>query len=500
MREVGAAVADVAALEREEAAVGVGRQRELAHDLLRVPAGRQRLVAILDPLDRRAHAARELGDDRLLHEELHLEPEAAADGRADDAHARVLEPELRREHAAHEERHLRRRPDRDRSLGGVPVGDHAATLERRGVAAAEVEALAEDVRRCGERAVDVARLELDVREVVVAELLVQDRRSRRQCRLCVEHCRQRVVLDVDQLGRVLGHGARGGDDGGDRLADEAHAVERQHVPGARLRLGPRGDGGRERREVAQTSPLTTSATPARPAPARSRPRRCARGRRGCGRRRRAAYPRLDVVEVDAPAGEEARILHAHHARADVAAGHRAPAASAPPCARPRRCQRSRCSGRRCRRGGRGSRRRSGPASSSSRALAASSIPGVQNPHCSPWQARNASWMGCSPSASASPSTVSTSAPSACTASIRHESVARPSTSTVQAPQAPCSQPTCVPVSPSPCRRKSESSVRGSAARRGRGRSPAGGRRARQPRATPAASRARSVATRAASLR
>ncbi len=71
-------------------------------------------------------------------------------------------------------------------------------------------------------------------------------------------------------------------------------------------------------------------------------------------------------------------------------------------------------------------------------------------------------MGCSPSSSASPSTVSTSAPSACTASTRHESDGRPSTSTVQAPQAPCSQPTCVPVSPSPWRRKSESSVRGSA--------------------------------------
>jgi hypothetical protein len=46
---------------------------------------------------------------------------------------------------------------------------------------------------------------------------------------------------------------------------------------------------------------------------------------------------------------------------------------------------------------------------------------------------------------ASDSTVSISAPSACTASVRHERAGRPSSSTVQAPQTPCSQPTWVPV-------------------------------------------------------
>ena len=117
----------------------------------------------------------------------------------------------------------------------VPVGDHAAALERRGVRAAEVEALAEDVRGVRERPVDVARLELDVREVVVAQLVVQDRRAGRERRLRVEHGRQPLVLDVDQLGRVLGDGARARHDGRDGLADEAHAVEREHVARARLR-------------------------------------------------------------------------------------------------------------------------------------------------------------------------------------------------------------------------------------------------------------------------
>ena len=330
MREVGAAVADVAALERQEAAVRVGRQRDLADDLLRVPARGERLVAVLHPLDRRAQAARELGDDRFLDEQLHLEAEAAADGRADDPHARVRHPELRRQHAAHEERHLRRRPDRERVVARVPVGDHAAPLERRRVRPAEVEALAEDVRGPGERSVHVAGLELDVREVVVAEVLVQHRRVRCQCRLRIEHHRQRLVLDVDQLGRVLGEVAGGRDHGRDRLADVAHAVDRQHAPDAGLRLRPRGDRRRERRQVEQI----LAGDDERDALHGTRPRGVDRD--DAGVRVRAAQEgdvegsrRLDVVEVGRAAGEEARVLDAHDAGADVAAGHPASTRSAP---------------------------------------------------------------------------------------------------------------------------------------------------------------------------
>src|SRR3954470_4299117 len=99
-------------------------------------------------------------------------------------------------------------------------------------------------------------------------------------------------------------------------------------------------------------------------------------------------------------------------------------------------------------------------------------PGVQNPHCSAWHSRNASWTGCStcpprPSSRASPSTVVTDAPSTWTASTRQERTGAPSTSTVQAPQTPCSQPTWVPVSPRSCRSASDSSRRtGTVASRG----------------------------------
>ncbi len=67
--------------------------------------------------------------------------------------------------------------------------------------------------------------------------------------------------------------------------------------------------------------------------------------------------------------------------------------------------------------------------------------------------------------SSSPSIVVTSAPSACTASIRHERAETPSTSTVHEPQTPCSQPRCVPVRPSSSRRKSASVRRSSTCHR-----------------------------------
>ena len=53
----------------------------------------------------------------------------------------------------------------------------------------------------------------------------------------------------------------------------------------------------------------------------------------------------------------------------------------------------------------------------------------------------------SPSGPASPSTVVSERPSACTASIRHARTGSPSSCTVQAPHTPCSQPTWVPVRP-----------------------------------------------------
>src|SRR5215472_16006459 len=76
-----------------------------------------------------------------------------------------------------------------------------------------------------------------------------------------------------------------------------------------------------------------------------------------------------------------------------------------------------------------------------RLTAASTMPGVQNPHCSPCSARKARWTGCSSPGGARPSVVTTSCPAACTVSTVHDLTDSPSSSTVHAPLEVVSQPT-----------------------------------------------------------
>src|SRR5262245_1602260 len=94
---------------------------------------------------------------------------------------------------------------------------------------------------------------------------------------------------------------------------------------------------------------------------------------------------------------------------------------------------------------------SGLWSSSQRAV--SIMPGVQNPHCSPWQRANPSWTGSSAPARSRPSTVRTRRPSAMTASTVQDLTGVSSSQTTQAPQLEVSQPQCEPVRPRSSRMK-----------------------------------------------
>jgi hypothetical protein len=92
------------------------------------------------------------------------------------------------------------------------------------------------------------------------------------------------------------------------------------------------------------------------------------------------------------------------------------------------------------------------------------MPGVQKPHCRPWQAAKASWTGSRRVRLARPSTVVTRRPSAMTASTVQDLTGASSSHTTQAPQFEVSQPQCEPVSPSSSRRKWISSSLGSTTR------------------------------------
>ncbi len=81
------------------------------------------------------------------------------------------------------------------------------------------------------------------------------------------------------------------------------------------------------------------------------------------------------------------------------------------------------------------------------------MPGVQKPHCRPWQAAKASCTGSRAPFLGRPSMVVTRRPSAMTASTVHDFTGVSSSHTTQAPQLDVSQPQCEPVSRSSSRRK-----------------------------------------------
>ena len=111
-----------------------------------------------------------------------------------------------------------------RCLGRGPEGhvacradlcEHAARLHGVGYQPRlDIAARDDDVGR-GDRRLDVVRLELPDVALVRAELLVHERRAGCERLLEVGNGRQRLVVDLDELGSVLREGAALGDDDGD---------------------------------------------------------------------------------------------------------------------------------------------------------------------------------------------------------------------------------------------------------------------------------------------
>ena len=269
----------------------------------------------------------------------------------------------------------------------------------------------------------------------------------------VDGGRQHLVLDLDQVERLVGDGQLVGGHGGHRLAGEDHAVDRQHgVARASWRLGfssgmsaavstARTPGQRPRRagvdaldagvgvRAAQQPGLQQSRAAGRPPTYWVRPVTFSGASKRGMRQRRCRGPRGVVFITVAICSALPQLA-------------RRPRGSRPPswC--------TRCSGTDCRRCPGGSRPRMGAGFSASSALADMIMPGMQKPHCgTPWLDERLLHRVQRCRSSASPSMVRTSRPRACIASTRQLATGLPSSCTVQAPQSPVPQPSLVPVRP-----------------------------------------------------
>ena len=396
----------------------------------------------------------------IFTEDTVLEPEASADVAGDRADLLHRDVELGGHQQTHHVRGLRRgverelfaRPDPSRrstrGLPWAPAGGDARKPWR------------ETTRSALANTASMSPISISSGHRDVVSELLEQRRARRIESIGVGDDRiEHLDVFDDQLERVLGDGAALGDHHRDRVADVAHLVGGQAVERRDLHARHRVHADRRaRRDPRSSAPpcrrrCRRRRRRAAHAPRWRRHRAGARGARCCAGTRRAACPaarrrrcngrgRSGCEGPPTAAPGPRRCAHRRRSQhrsflADAPAGERA---------RPPRCSGSRCSGRCCPRAppAPSSRRRPGrraaePASTS-RSRACRTRTGTR---C---VSRNACCSGCRVSPSARPSTVTTSLPSACTASIRQERTGSPSTSTVHAPHTPCSQPRCVPVS------------------------------------------------------
>ena len=301
---IRAGIGDHARPECLHATARVGGEVHLHALLARLRGGHQVLAPRLDPLHGAAEAPCQRRHRHVLGEDVHLQPEAAADVGRDHAHARLVQPQRGGQRGAHDPRRLARGPDGQRLA--VPGGDGAARLQRRGREPAMGEGLAEDDGRAREGRLDVAAAVGAAEEdrVVAPRLLERHARG------------PDVVVHVDALHPVGGRVGGGRGHHGHRLTAEPWLAGQRRPRGGREAATAQARRERGGAEVVGTENGHDAVELAPP-------RRVEVSHEGMGVRapdeRRVQHARQDdVVHVRAATAEQPWVLDAFDARARVA--------------------------------------------------------------------------------------------------------------------------------------------------------------------------------------
>ena len=214
----------------------------------RVNVGDEAFQPIGDELHRTPQQLRQRDRRHLVRIGVHLDAERAADVLGDDADLLFFQPEMLGEQVLHHVRRLRAVIDGEALLARIPVGHHRARLVAHAGVAAEAERRLDHFVGFGKALVRLARLVLALEGEVVAELGMDHRRAGVQCGLRIRDGGQLLVLDRDQLARILGLRARLCHHGTHRLALPAGALDRDGVLRRRLdalQMRQHADPGRD---------------------------------------------------------------------------------------------------------------------------------------------------------------------------------------------------------------------------------------------------------------
>ena len=240
--DMGADVFELVPGERLDAAVGRDRRLQRHDAVRRRDRGGEMLEPILDPLDRPAAHPRGDRDQHDVGEHALFDAEAAAGIR------RRAQPETMARHfqrprhdAVQAERPHEVRQHVVGVFGRIVVGDDAVGFDRRAGIARVVHGDRDAVRGLRQHLLGIAVAEAAFAGEIAAQALVQHRLRRIERRERIDHRGQRLVVDLDQVERVFGEIAVGGDDDRDRLADITHPADRDR-PAFDRRPAPRPRG------------------------------------------------------------------------------------------------------------------------------------------------------------------------------------------------------------------------------------------------------------------
>ncbi len=296
--------------------LAVGSHRQL-------PAG-ARAAAVLrrhevlgpggDPLHGPAQEDGEPGHEDLVAVRRALGPETPADVGSDDADLVLAEADDRRDLPTRPERRLGPQPH-GQLVGGRVVAGHGGDARL-------IHADGDHARSGGEGRGGVAGPPRPGDRAVGAEALVDDGRGRGLRALGVQDRSERLVLDVDEVGRIARSREALGHDGDDRLTDEAHGAVGQEWKRRDLHVGEE----RIRRGLAEMLDVACRHDGHDPGGAPGRARIEPHDPRVAVRAAHEVHVQHaghgDVVDVAATAGHERAVFHALARGADVAAAGR----------------------------------------------------------------------------------------------------------------------------------------------------------------------------------
>src|SRR5262249_31253651 len=170
-----------------------------------------------------------------------LEAESAADVWPDHPELLLGEVHQLGDPSADQMRGLRRRPQGDVAVG-VQRRERRTAFHRHCAMAVGAGSFAQYERGAGKGAIDVSTSAGELHDDVVSELLVDERSTRLEGRFRIDRTGKNVVVDVNELCRVLCDVARFGEHGGDGLAYVPNLPDGEARQFKLLEERRRGDG------------------------------------------------------------------------------------------------------------------------------------------------------------------------------------------------------------------------------------------------------------------